>query len=584
MRDCCSAERLIVSALVVFVVGVLMVFIDVCCPSAGYPKLIPSMQDQALSVMLRQAACTNSRAPLLKTREEAWLRPVLGTELLAFPRTPSAASSIVRSRPPRLASSAGLVFCTAASAVVACNVRRQRGGGGPRCRGCPRAGSAAVAELRSVGEPVVGDSDELPRVILKRGKERLIAEGRSMVYDGSVTRLVGDAGPGDLVEVCDSLGQVVAWGTYNPHSLYRVRVLQRASEVERIAGSAGRGFSLRTLLRHRLAIARSTRRALGLPKQDVTNAYRLINADGDGLSGLTVDVYDSVAVIRSAAAWAERHRPVIEDVVRETLTDVAAPEEDLGIRVIWRRSDGHLEQDGVVAAQTGDAEDKWDEELTIVENGLRFQVRPGVGQKTGHYLDQRENRAMVGEVVAAQSRPPKVLDCCCYHGAFSLSALKNGAASVTAVDSSEDALEVARRNAELNGLNTDGRLRLERADVAAFLADAVAAGHSYDIIVLDPPKLAPLRRKDAFARAESKYQSLNAMAMKLVGTGGLLLTCTCSAAMTQSGRFVQMLGAAACAAKRDVTVLRTTHAAADHTVAPACQEAAYLTAVLLRVA
>jgi len=211
---------------------------------------------------------------------------------------------------------------------------------------------------------------------------------------------------------------------------------------------------------------------------------------------------------------------------------------------------------------------------------LRFWVRPAGGQKTGLYLDQRENRKMIRSLVALQDKP-RVLDLCCYHGAFALAALAGGASSVTAVDSSMEALEVAARNAALNGFESS--LQLQHSDVASFMHQAAADQQEYDIIVLDPPKLAPSRRREALAKAERKYMALNEAAIRLVAPGGILLTCTCSAAMTQSGRFMAMVKAAASAAERDLAVLQISQAAPDHPVSPACPEAAYLTALLARV-
>uniref|UniRef100_A0A7S0AA71 PUA domain-containing protein n=1 Tax=Pyrodinium bahamense TaxID=73915 RepID=A0A7S0AA71_9DINO len=459
------------------------------------------------------------------------------------------------------------------------------------------------------------------RVVLRAGRERLIREGCLLLYDGSLDGSCPIAGPGDLVEVCDSSGQVLAWGAYNPYSLYRVRVLQSANECGTPCSTP---IDLKDLLQSRLSTAIATRRAIGLPQASIDNAFRLVNGEGDRLSGLTVDVYGHVAVVRSSAVWVERHASTVRAALLQALETIAPPvpgrtRSELvpsppPHTVIWRRSTVHLERDGgfvampkkgrnnfpgvavtdvsrnnaaedAAAAAEAECEDR---EFAVVEGGLHVLVRPAAGQKTGLYLDQRENRRALRELVSAQPVPPRVLDLCCYHGAFALAALAGGAAEVTAVDSSADALEVAARNARINSLGGReggvGHLRLVRADVADFLHDARAQNEDYNIVILDPPKLAPSRQPAAFSRAVRKYQALNEAAIRVVSPGGLLLTCTCSAAMTQSGRFMTIIGAAARAAGRDLAVLRVSQAAADHPVSPACPEAAYLTAVLARVA
>ncbi|CAE8634510.1 unnamed protein product [Polarella glacialis] len=529
-----------------------------------------------------------------------------------------------------------------------------------RLPGALRAVAATAAAAQSAGFFSRAELP-LPSVVLQRGREKLVWDGCPLLYDGSIERasasithspqhgVRGDPGPGDFVEVRSSSGQLLAWGVFNKASLYRVRVLLRADEQlssgRRFDGSSANDHSnnggkqlgansnsnsnsssnsnsnssrsrsaspkpgspssepraprLDEVLLARLRSAAATRRVLGLPQLGQDEAYRLVNGEGDRLSGLAVDVYGSIAVVRSSALWLEMHRGAVETALRQTLAE-GRQTTDPVFRLVWRQSAAHLRQDGAVTGaglddgklvlddQSADglhsAEEVGpEEEMEVVESGLRFLVRPAGGQKTGLYLDQRENRRMLRSLVSLQPSPPRVLDLCCYHGAFALSALAGGAASVTAVDSSEEALKVAEQNARLNGLGLEGTLRTVKADIADFFRDAYDEGQEYDIVVLDPPKLAPSRRPEAFAKAERKYHSLNEAAIRLVAPGGLLLTCTCSAAMSNSGRFVAMAGEAARAAGRDLAVLRVSQAASDHPVSPSCPEAGYLTAVLARV-
>ena len=213
-------------------------------------------------------------------------------------------------------------------------------------------------------------------------------------------------------------------------------------------------------------------------------------------------------------------------------------------------------------------------EVVVMEAGLRFVSDP-LGQKTGFYSDQRESRAVLGALAAGRS----VLDLCCFSGGFALVAAAGGAASALGVDSSAAAVAAAARNAELNGLA--GAATFQKADVAAFMRDAAAAGRQWDILVLDPPKLAPTRK--ALPGALRKYRRLNAAAMRLVAPGGLLMTCSCSGAVAQGGAFMPMLADAARDAGRRLTVLRTAGAAACHPQDPAYPEGNYLSNVLLRV-
>ncbi|CAK0858255.1 unnamed protein product [Prorocentrum cordatum] len=328
--------------------------------------------------------------------------------------------------------------------------------------------------------------------------EQLLREGRQLLYDGAVRSLGPEPAAGELVEVRDASGRLVAWGAWNPVSLYRLRVLWDAREGGIEPGRWAGPPDLAGLLRLRIAAAAARRRAAGLPAPGRDEAFRLVNSDGDHISGLVVDVYGRVAVARSSAVWLEVHRAAVRDALCAVL---------------------------------------------------------GVAPR-----------------------------------------------HVVAVDSSSEALRIAARNAELNGHRwqlgggtpseeeeeepgSGARpLRLQLADAGEFLRGAAERGEAFDVVVLDPPKLAPSRRPAALARAGAKYRALNEAAARVVRPGGLLLTCTCSAAMTQSGRFPGLVHRAAVSAGRGFQKLRVLQAAVDHPVSPSCPEAAYLTAVLGRVA
>jgi 23S rRNA G2069 N7-methylase RlmK/C1962 C5-methylase RlmI len=216
------------------------------------------------------------------------------------------------------------------------------------------------------------------------------------------------------------------------------------------------------------------------------------------------------------------------------------------------------------------------------ENGVLYETRPFTdGQKTGVYCDQRENRLYVAQLC----RSKRVLDLCCYHGGFGLNALHHGAAFATLVDSSPDAVAACTANAKLN--MQDGKIMPVQSDITAFLQDAFRKGNFYDVIVLDPPKLAPTAA--SLDKARRKYHALNRDAIKVVDAtqGGLLVTCTCSAAMTQrdGGQyFLEMVHGAALAAGRRLTLLRVSGAASCHTQMPIAWPAgAYLTVAMFHV-
>lgn len=390
-----------------------------------------------------------------------------------------------------------------------------------------------------------------------------------------------------LVQVlvhADSQPVALGYGVYNPNSLYRVRILchrfLQPQLFQSIAKSQDQTTALKEILSHHLHKAIMTRRALQLPLSGVTDTYRLVNGEGDQLSGLAVDMIEQTAVVMSSASWCQGHHTIISECLREHLP--------ADTKIVWKTTPSRLKQDGYDSWEESLSADSdslvsEDEMVISTENGIRYQTYPyGDGQKTGVYCDQRENRWNVAQLC----RDKRVLDLCCYHGGFSLNAMINGGAlQATGVDSSEDAVATCRQNAMLNGLLGDDRIRFVRSDITTFLQESVGQA-VYDVIVLDPPKLAPSAA--GLDKARRKYHSFNRDAIKLVSpVGGLLLSCTCSAAMTQKDGgqyFLNMVHGAALAAGREVTLLRVSGAASCHTQSPASSPAgAYLTAALFYV-
>ena len=507
-------------------------------------------------------------------------------------------------------------------------------------------GAGAIAAGGEAGACMVSGF-ELPGVVLGRGKDGPVTGGHTLIYSGAVDRVLAldgesDAGfleAGALVNVYDSQMAHVAVGTWNPWSQYKVRVLVSRRDAalwesmvpppEAGAAALTRGVTVwgeHELVAHvvgaRVAAAAGLRRRLGLGMGGTdegageawTTACRLINSDGDGVCGVSVDLYNQTAVVRSSALWAERHREAIEVAVLAHGPGV--------LRVLWRQDlpalradlfeylrdglDGPWEGDSgescAVSRRVAEAvkhgaarpDEEGDEvpgagdgatEL-VAEHGVRYEVSLAEGaQKTGFYCDQRENRqvvrSLVASVVAAQGTCA-VLDLCCYTGGFAINAALAGATRVVGVDSSAPALNFARRNAALNGVAD--RVEFVHGDIAKVMAEALRHGERFDVVVLDPPKLAP-SRKDLDG-ALQKYRRLNCAAMRLApDAGGFLATFSCSGAVAadRGHLFGIMLREASLAVGRPTTILREGGPAPDHPYSPSVPEGRYLTFRLLAV-
>jgi 23S rRNA G2069 N7-methylase RlmK/C1962 C5-methylase RlmI len=423
------------------------------------------------------------------------------------------------------------------------------------------------------------DPSVLPKVILKGGKIRLFTEHQSpTVYGGAVDRVLGRPTPkaGDIVTVCNGAEEPFAWGLYNPISMYRVRIMQTLDDVDNNVERLEKP-NLSAILTARIQAAVALRAALGLPKAEITNVYRLINSEGDRLSGLVVDVLGNVATVQASAAWVEKNHLLIEDLLKSNVAQVQS--------IVWRQAaeltaeEGWINEQGDTSVEDQEEDQEEGKETTAsnpvaVEAGLKFLVDP-TGQKTGFYCDQRDHRAFIRSISANKD----VLDVCCYSGGFALNAAAGGAASALGIDSSAPAVDLATKNAELNEFS--GICSFEKADAAEYMKRAGLEGKNFDVVVLDPPKLAP--SKKSLQGAWRKYEALNASAMRLVRPGGVLMTCSCSGAVAQSGEFIPMLQRAAKRAQRRVTLVRSGSAAGDHPLDPGYPEGLYLTNITLIV-
>ena len=390
-------------------------------------------------------------------------------------------------------------------------------------------------------------------MILKPGRERSLLRRHPWVFSGAVAKLEGSPASGDSVRLRGADGRFLAWAAYSPHSQIRARVWS-FEESE----SPGPAF-----FRRRIERALALRRAL-VP-QEAGNALRLVHGEADGLPGFVADRYGDTLVVQVLSAGAERWRDTLADALGE-LTGCAR---------IYERSDAEVRKlEGLperIGALRGDAPAA---PVEIVEHGLRYAVDVVAGQKTGFYLDQRDNRRRIRDLAAGR----EVLNCFCYSGGFSLAALAGGAGSVASIDSSGAAIELARRNAAANGL-ADSRAEWREADVLRHLRDARAQGRGLDLVVLDPPKFAPTEKHaPAAARA---YKDVNLNALKLLRPGGLLATFSCSGGIGMD-LFRKIVAGAALDAGADATIIGRLGAGADHPVALAFPEGEYLKGLLIR--
>lgn len=387
------------------------------------------------------------------------------------------------------------------------------------------------------------------KVTVLAAKQTTVLRGHPWIFPKAIARTSGKLSTGHLVDIYGEEGGLIGVGAYNEHSLYRVRVL--ALENEHIDTS-----SYKPLVTHRLQQAQLVRGCINLPNENTT-AYRVFNSEADGLSGLTIDRFNQICVVASSAYWVEMNRETITDALQELF-----PSD----QILWMPQTKPLGQDGwalVVEPQEVRLS------AQVLEAGIMYQVEFAQAQKTGLFIDQRDNHRRIAEL----ARGKKVLDLYTYTGGFALHAAKAGALSVTAVDSSAQAIEQAKNNAQLNGVHS---IEFIEADARDYL---VKAGE-YDIVVLDPPKLVP--SKQHLQRAKNYYRFLHREVFKHMKAGSLLMTCNCSSALSTQ-EFCSLVSAQAGAVAKQARILGIYGPASCHPTLASFPEGNYLTAVLLAV-
>ena len=385
---------------------------------------------------------------------------------------------------------------------------------------------------------------------LRQNRERSVARRHPWIFSGAIASVDGDPAPGDTVRVCAGDGTALGLAAYSPASQIRARMWTfDTTEAVDDALVAGR------------VTAAASRRS-GLLASG-TDSARLVFSEADGVPGLVADRYGDTVVCQFTTVGADAWREVIADAL------AALP----GVRCVYERSDADVREREGLGERTGLLRgDDPSPDLVASEDGFRFAVDVAGGHKTGFYLDQRDARRAVATLADGR----RVLNVFSYTGAFSVIAAARGAASVTSIDSSGPALAVAARNAALNGVDIG---ELMEADAFTALRGLRDRARQYDLICLDPPKLANTEQQ--LDKASRAYKDLNLLAVKLLAPGGTLLTWSCSGAMTME-LFQKVVAGAALDAKRTVRIVGRLHQPSDHPVPLAFPEAEYLKGLVLQ--
>lgn len=390
-----------------------------------------------------------------------------------------------------------------------------------------------------------------PRVVIQPGRAKPFFGRHPWVFPGAVAAVEGDPADGAEVDLVTHTGTFIARGLYNSQSKVRVRLYTWHPEQPLDA----------TFWRDRIQAAIDLRRDLGLLDPD--GACRLLNSEGDGLSGLTVDRYRDWLTVQFTSLGLAQRREELADLLLE-LTGAT------GIYLRTERGIGQLEglqvSDGPLRGGTPPP-------LVISESGMEFRINLAEGQKTGYYLDQRENRL----AVAPLARGRRVLDAFCYSGGFGLRAARAGATEVIGLDSSEPALALARENVERNQLE---KISFFRVDVFEELDRRAKNLESFGLIVLDPPKFA--RAKSGVEEALRGYRRLLSLAVRLLDPNGYLVICCCSGRVSMQ-MIEELMAQVGVDQRRDVQLLERRGPAPDHPVAVTCPESHYLKCLIARV-
>ncbi len=398
------------------------------------------------------------------------------------------------------------------------------------------------------------------KIYLQAGRDEAVRRFHPWVFSRAIGRMEGDLADGDIVEVYDRKGEYLATGHYHDGSI-AVRLFSFAATA---GGPVTPDVAYWT---EKLTGIRALRQAILSDSKGVTNCYRLVHGEGDGCTGLIIDMYNGVAVVQAHSIGMHRERMFIADALRAVFGD--------DLQAVYDKSAETLPDQYGATVQNGYLFGRTPVPHPVQENGHTFLVDWITGQKTGFFLDQRDNRSLLAQYAPGK----KVLNAFCYSGGFSVYALSAGAEQVHSVDSSKKAIELTNQNISAN--LSDG---IDGAQHEAYADDVMhylkAHDHQYDVVVLDPPAYA--KSLSARHRAVQGYKRLNAEGLRRVAKGGILFTFSCSQVVDRE-LFYNTIVAAAIEAGRQVRVLHHLSQPADHPVSLFHPEGSYLKGLVLWV-
>ena len=386
----------------------------------------------------------------------------------------------------------------------------------------------------------------MAKAILRKTRETRVRGGHPWIYASEIETTEGECAPGDVIDVHSCKGTFLGRALYNPRSQITLRMLTTQDEA------VDEDF-----FRRRLEVAWEYRKRLC----DV-DSCRVVYSESDFLPGLIVDKFANVLSMQTLSLGMDMRKEMLARLLCEIT----------GAKGVYERNDVPVRRHEGLEMRTGLLMGEVPERVEMRENGILYLVDVMHGQKTGFFLDQKQNRAAIAPLCPGA----RVLDCFCHNGSFALNAARYGAADVLGVDISEEALEVARENAARNGLNA----RFEAHNCFDLLRELADAGEKYDLVILDPPAFTKSRQ--AVQSALRGYKEINLRGLKLTRPGGFLVTCSCSQHVSTE-MFQDMVNQAARDAKKHVRMVEYRTQAYDHPILPAAPETKYLKCMLLQV-
>ena len=391
-------------------------------------------------------------------------------------------------------------------------------------------------------------------VTLKKGEGRTLKSGGMWVYDNEIASVTGSFTNGDIISVHDFDGYFMGYGFINTNSRITVRLLSRRRENP----------ITEDFIRQRVQDAWDYRK-----KVIDTSCCRIIFGEADFLPGIVIDKFSDVLVVESLALGIDRLKPLIINTLTDTLK-----QDGILIRGIYERSDAKVREQEGMERFKGFIGEPFDTNVKITENGVSYMVDVKDGQKTGFFLDQKNNRAAIHKIC----RGKKVLDCFTHTGSFALNAAAAGAASVLGVDASETAIIKARENAELNHL--DNIVKFQTADVFDLLPALEQKEETFDVVILDPPAFT--KSRNSVRNAVKGYREINMRGLKLVRNGGFLATCSCSHFMDPE-LFAKTIKEAAKSSRKRLRQVEFRTQAPDHPILWAADSSYYLKFYIFQV-